>query len=89
VAIFHNGDLLPNIPGLWPNTEYSVRLICGVFGVPDVLRSPNSRGRLLTLIPGLGRQGDLADGCGLPAVTVVTDDPDDAGDFCQTGYGLQ
>jgi hypothetical protein len=88
VTIFNNGDLLLNIPKLRPNTTYTVRLICGAFGAPDASRSTNSRGRLLTYIPGLGRQGDLAPGCGLPTVTVFADDPDDGGDFCQTGYGL-
>jgi len=88
VTIFENGDLLINIPRLRPNTVYTVRLICGAFGAPDASRSTNSRGRLLAYIPGLGRQGDLAPGCGLPAVTAFADDPDDDGDFCQTGYGL-
>ena len=88
VTIFDNGDLLLNIPRLRPNTVYTIRLICGAFGAPDASRSTNSRGRLLALIPDMGRQGDLAPGCGLPAVTVFTDDPDDNGDFCQTGYGL-
>jgi len=88
VTIFNNGDLLVNIPKLRPNTEYTVRLICGAFGAPDAFRSTNSRGRLLALIPGLGRSGDLAPGCGQPVVTIFTDDPDDNGDFCQTGYGL-
>ena len=88
VTIFNNGDLLINIPsGLKPNTAYTVRLLCGAFGAPDASRSTNSRGRLLALIPGLGRSGDLAPGCGLPVVTAFTDDPA-GGDFCQTGYGL-
>ena len=87
VKIFNNGNLLVNIPKLRPNTEYTVRLNCTFGRFQDASRSTNHRGRLLALIPGLGRQGDLAPGCGQPVVTVFTDDPDDNGDFCETGYG--
>jgi hypothetical protein len=88
VTIFDNGNLLVSIPRLLPNQVYKVVLACQVGGkLVFEDRSTNSRGRLLALIPGLGRSGPLATGCALPTVNLFpVSDPQLPG-FCYTGYG--
>jgi hypothetical protein len=88
VIVFNNGDVAINIRGLRPSTAYTCLMICNVGQkVQAATCSTNSRGTLAALLPGLGRLGSMADGCGQPIVTAFTDDPDDLGDFCNTGYG--
>ena len=86
VTIFDDGDLLINIPGLRPNKDYRVVLGCLV-GSKLVFqdRATSSRGRLLTVIPGLGRSDGLASGCAFPTVNLFP--PAGGPEFCYTGYG--
>ncbi|MCI0558079.1 MAG: hypothetical protein MN733_06260 [Nitrososphaera sp.] len=81
------GDLTVRLFGLLPDTAYTCRISCQFGKFADATCSTNSNGRLRASLPGLGRSGDLATGCGFPNVTVFADDPADAGDFCQNGYG--
>jgi hypothetical protein len=85
-TIFDNGDL--KLKGLRKNTLYTCLFICNVGAkVFAADCSTNSKGKLEVLLEGLGPSADLGDSCGQPIVTLFTDDPDDDGDFCNTGYG--
>jgi hypothetical protein len=82
VSIFDNGKLQVLIRRLRPNTTYTCQphcLVGDLFAVAPCLT--NARGTLNALLPGLGRS------CGQPVVTIFVDDPDDLGDFCESGYG--
>jgi hypothetical protein len=81
------GDLAVGLAGLRPNTVYTCCISCQFDKFADAPCPTNRRGSLLAFLPGLGRSGDLATGCGFPNVTIFADDPADAGDFCQNGYG--
>ena len=81
------GDLAVGLAGFRPNTVYTCRISCQFDKFADAPCPTNRRGSLLAFLPGLGRSGDLATGCGFPNVTIFADDPADAGDFCQNGYG--
>jgi len=84
-AIFNNGDLKLKIPGLKPNTVHTCVIVCEVGGL--VAAAPcgptNAKGKLNTVLPGLGRSGTLAGGCGEPVVSVF----DSGNTFCASGYG--
>ena len=81
------GDLTVLLSGLRPHTDYICRISCQFDKFADAPCRTNGRGSLFTFLRGLGRSGDLATGCGFPNVTIFADDPADAGDFCQNGYG--
>jgi hypothetical protein len=86
-TISDNGNLKVKIRELRPSTAYTCLIFCNVGSkVAPAPCSTNAKGTLDALLPGLGRSENLASGCGQPGVTVFTDDPDDLGDFCMSGY---
>jgi hypothetical protein len=83
-TIFNNGDLQVKIRGLKPNATYTCRIFCGIAGLfADAACTTNAKGKLDTVVPGLGRSGTLANGCGEPGVSVFNF----VDTFCATGYG--
>lgn len=76
------GDLRVRLFGLEPNTAYTCVVSCQFNKAAGAPCTTDHKGRLNAELPGLGRSGDLATGCGYPNVTVFAGD-----DFCQNGYG--
>jgi hypothetical protein len=89
VRVNDQGDVKIKVKGLRPDTTYTCRMICSVGGLfEDAACTTDKKGAINATLRGLGRSGALADGCGQPIFTMFTDDPDDEGDFCMTGYGM-
>lgn len=82
VRIRTNGDVTFNIRGLTPDTDYACTVFCLFNGQSDEATcSTNANGRLNQKFPGLGRSGDLVNGCLIPVPIVVGDTT------CFPGYG--
>ena len=76
------GDLTVKLSELQPNTTYTCVVSCQFNKAASAPCTTDRKGKLHAFLPGLGRSGALATGCGYPNVTVFA-----GNDFCQNGYG--